>query len=445
MAIWNSNNCIVTTLGLQMLAQLQQGVGTATITRAKVGTGRTSSISSATSLSGDIHDISILSRRITNTGSVLVLQLSNEGLNTSYLVNQVGIYATHPQINNGAEFLYMIAQCDEDSADIVPNSEVTLVTLNYSFYLTHSTGADITVSVISAGAIPYSEKGNSNGVATLDGGGKIPKAQIPDITPTDVGCIPTTGDASNAKVTYTRASTLTNLVSGEKFSTAFGKISKAVATLISHIADTNNPHSVTKEQLGLFNTSNNNILDNPWFTVNQRAIASGNITPSSDYVVDRWKFNVTSTGSSNGSFLVNSSGLKLTPPTGGSWSINQPISELEYKILNGKKITASVMLSSGTIYKGTITRSESTKQDIITDSGITVSMTATNSLLITGTSEKIIRAVKLELGEYSTLNLDTYPNWGLEVVKCSTNKADQYDSYANKVINIGAILSSTTE
>lgn len=56
--------------------------------------------------------------------------------------------------------------------------------------------------------------------------------------------------------TYTVASSDANLTSGEKLSIAFGKIAKAVSSLISHIANTNNPHSVTKSQVGLGNVPN---------------------------------------------------------------------------------------------------------------------------------------------------------------------------------------------
>ena len=50
--------------------------------------------------------------------------------------------------------------------------------------------------------------------------------------------------------TYSEASTLTALTSGEKLATAFGKIAKAISSLISHIANTSNPHSVTATQVG---------------------------------------------------------------------------------------------------------------------------------------------------------------------------------------------------
>lgn len=49
---------------------------------------------------------------------------------------------------------------------------------------------------------------------------------------------------------YTVASANTSLSSGEKLSVAFGKIAKAISSLISHLSDKNNPHGVTASQIG---------------------------------------------------------------------------------------------------------------------------------------------------------------------------------------------------
>ena len=51
--------------------------------------------------------------------------------------------------------------------------------------------------------------------------------------------------------TYSQNSSLSNITSGEKLSVSFGKIMKAIADLISHIANQSNPHDVTAEQIGL--------------------------------------------------------------------------------------------------------------------------------------------------------------------------------------------------
>lgn len=78
--------------------------------------------------------------------------------------------------------------------------------------------------------------------------------------------------------TYTSAGQLTELSSGEKISVAFGKISKAISSLISHLSSTNNPHAVTAGQVGLGNVPNvatNN--QTPTYTVasNNTALVSG--------------------------------------------------------------------------------------------------------------------------------------------------------------------------
>ncbi len=50
---------------------------------------------------------------------------------------------------------------------------------------------------------------------------------------------------------YTAASALAALVSGEYLSVALGKLAKAVADLISHLANKSNPHGVSLTQLGI--------------------------------------------------------------------------------------------------------------------------------------------------------------------------------------------------
>lgn len=78
-----------------------------------------------------------------------------------------------------------------------------------------------------------------------------------EVTASQVGLgnVPNVG-TNDQTPTYTRAATLANLSSGEKMSTAFGKIAKAVYDLIAHIGNTNNPHSVTKSQVGLGSVPN---------------------------------------------------------------------------------------------------------------------------------------------------------------------------------------------
>ena len=78
-----------------------------------------------------------------------------------------------------------------------------------------------------------------------------------NVTKSDVGLSNVPNVTTNDQTpTFTESTTLTKLTSGEKLSVAFGKISKSITDLINHIANKNNPHEVTKTQVGLGNVGN---------------------------------------------------------------------------------------------------------------------------------------------------------------------------------------------
>lgn len=72
--------------------------------------------------------------------------------------------------------------------------------------------------------------------------------------------------------TFTQASSFANISSGEKLSTLFGKVMRSIAELITHKADTGNPHSVTKSQVGLGNVDNTSDTNKPVSTATQTAL-----------------------------------------------------------------------------------------------------------------------------------------------------------------------------
>lgn len=78
---------------------------------------------------------------------------------------------------------------------------------------------------------------------------KVTKSQV------GLGNVPNV-TTNNQTPTYTEASATAALTSGETLATAFGKIAKAVSSLISHLANKSNPHGVTKSQVGLGKVEN---------------------------------------------------------------------------------------------------------------------------------------------------------------------------------------------
>lgn len=104
----------------------------------------------------------------------------------------------------------------------------------------HKTGGSDAISPSDIGAVPTSRTVN----------GKALSSNI-SLTASDVGLgnVPNVS-TNNQTPTYSKASSLTNIASGEKLSVSMGKIMKAIADLISHLSNKSNPHVVTAEQAG---------------------------------------------------------------------------------------------------------------------------------------------------------------------------------------------------
>lgn len=72
-----------------------------------------------------------------------------------------------------------------------------------------------------------------------------------EVTKAQVGLGNVPNVATNDQTpTYTESATLENISSGEKLSAALGKIKKGISALISHIGSKQNPHEVTAAQVG---------------------------------------------------------------------------------------------------------------------------------------------------------------------------------------------------
>ena len=112
---------------------------------------------------------------------------------------------------------------------------------------------------IAEGANRYVHPGsgtNPHGTTKSDVGlGNVPNVATNDQTPT-----------------FTEATALAKLTSGEKLSIALGKISKAVTDLIAHIGNKSNPHEVTKAQIGLGSVDNTSDTNKPVSTAQQAAL-----------------------------------------------------------------------------------------------------------------------------------------------------------------------------
>lgn len=162
--------------------------------------------------------------------------------------------------------------------------------------------------------------------------------------------------------------------------------------------------------------TNPNLLDNPWNTVNQRNLTSGSFALNG-YAWDRWAVSYSTGGTST--WLWTDGVIRVATAAGANLIIEQKTEGLA--ALDGLPLTLSIKMANGDVYSGTFIRTAGTAQRVNVAAGIELLLTSTDSFRIqiydlAGTFS--YRAVKLEVGEASTLAYDAPPNYQTELAKC---------------------------
>lgn len=252
------NNYCVTNAGVEVLKKAIGGKKV-TITAAKSGTDTVpeSELKEQSVLSGTVRNATIANATNQPEGYRVTLRVTNTGVKSSYIFKQLGLFAT---AEDESEVLFAILQ--SENGETVPD-ESELYTYDVSLIIAINDTSNITVNIDKTSYVTEEEldghktdKTNPHGVTKAQVGlGNVPNVSTNDQTPTY------TVPASNA-----------GLVSGEKIETAFGKIARAVASLIAHIANKSNPHSITKAQVGLGNADNTSDVNKPISSATQTAL-----------------------------------------------------------------------------------------------------------------------------------------------------------------------------
>lgn len=196
---------------------------------------------------------------------------------------------------------------------------------------------------------------------------------------------------------------------------------KPMIRLASDTDSTYQPYALTNQQITPYiqAVSNPNILDNGWFTINQRGESSyyGNI-----YGFDRWRSFVTD-------LTVSKTGEIVTLERGETSTL---VGLLQYfediNTFLGKTITISILLPDDSIISTTYkvpTTPDNTMYSICPIDGfgtIVVHFRETKPYIGIGSNVAnasfSFKAIKLELGTVSTLAMDTKPNYQQELARC---------------------------
>lgn len=255
----------LTSKGLELLTNVQAGADNLIFTKTALGDGVLSvPVSTLTNLVSIKAEIPISEgKAIGNNTYQIGAFFNNTEITTGFWWREIGVFAKG---NNGTEILYCYSNAG-DAGDYIPVGSDERIEKYIYQSLAIGNATNVTAQINSSDSFILSaEKGKPSGVAPLGADGKIPSEFISidtstfeetvkelntnltnhlsatnphNISKTTVGLANVPNVSTNDQTpTYTEATSLTNLTSGEKLGIAFGKIKKAITDLTSHLADT---------------------------------------------------------------------------------------------------------------------------------------------------------------------------------------------------------------
>lgn len=308
---------VITNTGLSLVAAAHSG-DTINFTAIKTGNG----IYDGTEVLEDMTDLKSVQQTfgisgLTREATVVKVRsvLSNEGLTNGYYMTEIGVYAIDPNTSN--EILYAFIIAEDDMSDYFSPYEDSPQNITLEVYIEAAglvEGVTFTASIV-PGTYATAQDLEDYRVEIMgeleETNANMEKVEKNfeehignkdnphNITKETVGLEKVPNVSTNDQTpTYTEATEISELTSGEKISTAFGKIAKAVKKLISHIGDFANPHKVTKSQIGLAN------VENKSSETIRNEITSQNVTRALGYT----PINSTLKGSNNGLAELDANG-----------------------------------------------------------------------------------------------------------------------------------------
>lgn len=234
--------------------------------RATAGTGTVEVVAlmAQTGLVGQKQEASILGAEAVSGGIRLKLRITAP--EEAYTLNQYGVWAS---VDGGESVLVALFQHEQGVS--IPSREESpdFVYTFYALILCSNTGAWTvnldTSALVSVDDMNEAIASEGKKYLPLQGGcmtGPInmkgqPLTGLND--PSEDSDAATKGYVDNIAPTFSQALGLANLTSGEKLTVSLGKIAKAIADLISHLANKNNPHGVTASQISSGTLSSNRL------------------------------------------------------------------------------------------------------------------------------------------------------------------------------------------
>lgn len=196
---------------------------------------------SAAALSNPLLTAEISSYEVGDVFVTLRTTFSNSQVSASFRATEVGVLAHDPDTADGT-LLYAYQYTPDGESDYIPASADKVLETQMDVLVYIGDAENVTASI--SQSLVYASRADLEAhVKNMDNPHKVTKEQV------GLGNVPNAA-TNDLTPTYTEASALVEMKSGEKLSIAFGKIAKSVSSLIDHMKNSKNPHKVTADQVG---------------------------------------------------------------------------------------------------------------------------------------------------------------------------------------------------
>lgn len=197
---------------------------------------------SAAALSNPLLTAEISSYEVGDVFVTLRTTFSNSQVSASFRATEVGVLAHDPDTADGT-LLYAYQYTPEGESDYIPASADKVLETQMDVLVYIGDAENVTASI--SQSLVYASRADLEAhVKNMNNPHKVTKEQV------GLGNVPNAA-TNDLTPTYTEASALVGMKSGEKLSIAFGKIAKSVRSLIAHIGTAGkNVHKETPTSIG---------------------------------------------------------------------------------------------------------------------------------------------------------------------------------------------------
>ena len=240
-------NTSLTGAGRNVLLRCLTGDAELHFSKVQFGKGASQDASTATALIDPVIAVAFDSISAGSSYVTLTASFENTTITEGFHITEVGFWVLDPD-DAETEILYALGIEAEATADYVPPN--TSRTFEYSFaevmYISDIEDVSATIAASATYATVEQLQATNTAISThannTNNPHQVTKSQV------GLGNVPNV-TTNNQTPTFGTATALTEPVSGETVSVLWGKVKKAVNTLISHLTNKDNPHEVKGDQL----------------------------------------------------------------------------------------------------------------------------------------------------------------------------------------------------